>query len=144
MVETAVNTFTGTAVSYILTLTALPLFDMHPTHSDALGLTIIFTVASLLRGYCVRRIFNTKEIIMSAKDDELAEYRGLVIKIDSETGEGEVLQIEDQPMFEGEDDLAILDMLDDISHDIDHIKNMFVKQLSKTTLEDKYVDVTIN
>jgi hypothetical protein len=81
---------------------------------------------------------------MSAKDDELAEYRGLVIKIDHETGEGEVLQIEDQPMFEGEDDLFILDMLDDISYDIDHIKNMFVKQLSKTTLEDKYVDVTIN
>ena len=81
---------------------------------------------------------------MSADDRLYIEYRGLVIIIDSETGEGEVLQIEDQPMFEGEDDLFILDMLDDISYDIDHIKNMFVKQLSKTTLEDKYVDVTIN
>ena len=81
---------------------------------------------------------------MSAKDDELAEYRGLVIKIDSETGEGEVLQIEDQPMFEGEDDLAILDMLDDISYDIDHIKNMFLKHLSKTIPEEKELDRTIN
>ena len=82
---------------------------------------------------------------MSAEDDDdLIEYRGLVIKIDRETGEGEVLQIEDQPMFEGEDDLYILDMLDDISYDINHIRNMFVKQLSKTIPEEKELDVTIN
>ena len=77
-------------------------------------------------------------------DDDLIEYRGLVIKIDRETGEGEVLQIEDQPMFEGEDDLAILDMLDDISYDINHIRNMFLKQLAKNIPEKKELDRTIN
>ena len=77
-------------------------------------------------------------------DDDLIEYRGLVIKIDRETGEGEVLQIEDQPMFEGEDDLYILDMLDDIIYDIDHIKKMFLKQLAKNIPEKKELDRTIN
>ena len=82
---------------------------------------------------------------MSAEDDDdLIEYRGLVIKIDRETGEGEVLQIEDQPMFEGEDDLYILDMLDDISYDINHIRNMFLKQLAKNIPEKKELDRTIN
>jgi hypothetical protein len=77
-------------------------------------------------------------------DDDFIEYRGLVIKIDRETGEGEVLQIEDQPMFEGEDDLAILDMLDDISYDINHIRNMFLKQLAKNIPEKKELNRTIN
>ena len=80
--------------------------------------------------------------MLADEDDDFIEYRGLVIKIDRETGE--VLQIEDQPMFEGEDDLFILDMLDDISYDINHIKNMFLKHLSKTIPEEKELDRTIN
>jgi len=59
-IEVIVNTLSGTVVSYILTLTALPWFGLHPTQTDVLGLTIIFTIASLVRGYVVRRIFNKK------------------------------------------------------------------------------------
>lgn len=57
-IETLVNTLSGSLVSYILTLTVLPLFDMYPTHGDALGLTIIFTIASLIRSYLIRRCAN--------------------------------------------------------------------------------------
>ena len=65
MLETVTNTFSGTVVSYVLTLTVMPLFDMHPSYSDAFGLSIIYTIASLIRGYVIRRVFNkSKNVII--------------------------------------------------------------------------------
>jgi hypothetical protein len=58
MFEAILSTAIGFAVSLILVNVVLPLygFDVSPVHS--VEITIIFTVASILRGYGVRRLFN--------------------------------------------------------------------------------------
>jgi hypothetical protein len=56
--ETIVNTAAGFLVSLALTFTVLPAFGYAVTAPDAWGITLIYTAASLLRGYAVRRAFN--------------------------------------------------------------------------------------
>ena len=57
-VETAVGTAIGFAVSWLATLIVLPWFGFAPNTGQAFGITCIYTVLSLVRGYCVRRAFN--------------------------------------------------------------------------------------
>ncbi len=45
----------------ILNLTILPLFDYNITVVDSLLVSLIFTVISVVRGYLIRRFFNSKE-----------------------------------------------------------------------------------
>jgi len=47
-------------VSLALTFTVLPLFGYPVTATHAWGITAIYTAASILRGYVVRRAFNGK------------------------------------------------------------------------------------
>jgi hypothetical protein len=58
MFETILSTAIGFIVSLILVNIVLPLygFDVSTVHS--VEITVIFTVASILRGYGVRRLFN--------------------------------------------------------------------------------------
>lgn len=56
--ETVVSTAIGFAVSYAVSLHVLPLFGFPVTHGENLAIVCIFTVASLARGYGVRRLFN--------------------------------------------------------------------------------------
>jgi len=58
VIETITNTASGAAISYMLALYVLPYWELNPTHGEAFEITIMFTLASLLRGYAVRRIFN--------------------------------------------------------------------------------------
>ena len=53
----------GTAVGFLLSLLLQqfvinPLWGLHLTFGDNLGVVAIFTVASILRSYVLRRIFN--------------------------------------------------------------------------------------
>lgn len=57
-VETVVSTAAGFLVSLALTFTVLPAFGYSVTAGHAWGITAIYTAASLLRGYIVRRVFN--------------------------------------------------------------------------------------
>ena len=58
MVETAVSIAIGFAVSMAITSVVLPAYG-HPVGvSDNFQITAIFTVASVIRGYFVRRMFN--------------------------------------------------------------------------------------
>ena len=57
-VEAVTSTAVGFGVSYALTLTVLPAFGYNVTVSAALGITAIYTAASIIRGYAVRRAFN--------------------------------------------------------------------------------------
>jgi len=59
--ETIVSTAVGFAVSLALTFTVLPLFGYAVTAPHAWGITAIYTAASLLRGYAVRRAFNVTQ-----------------------------------------------------------------------------------
>lgn len=57
------ETVFSTAIGYALALTTqylvFPLYGMHITFNQNVQISIIFTVVSLLRGYFVRRLFNT-------------------------------------------------------------------------------------
>ena len=57
-VEVVAGTVVGFAVSLALTFTVLPAFGYPVTAPDAWGITAIYTAASILRGYAVRRFFN--------------------------------------------------------------------------------------
>ena len=57
-IETIVGTLIGFIVSLILTMIVLPLHGLQPTTFDSISITAIFTVASIIRGYYVRRLFN--------------------------------------------------------------------------------------
>ena len=59
-VEAAVSMAAGFLVSLGLTFTVLPAFGYPVTASHAWGITAIYTAASILRGYAVRRLFNGK------------------------------------------------------------------------------------
>lgn len=57
-VEAKVNMLVGMLVSYILGLIVYPIFGFNVTHTQNLTITVIFTLASLIRTYAIRRIFN--------------------------------------------------------------------------------------
>ena len=61
LIETLTSVFVGWLIGVILNLTVLPLFDYDITVTDSLLVSLIFTVVSVIRGYAVRRIFNSKD-----------------------------------------------------------------------------------
>ena len=61
MIETLTSVFVGWLIGVILNLTILPLFDYNITVVDSLWVSLIFTVVSVVRGYIIRRWFNSKE-----------------------------------------------------------------------------------
>ena len=61
LIETLTSVFVGWLIGVILNLTILPLFDYNITVVDSLWVSLIFTVVSVVRGYIIRRWFNSKE-----------------------------------------------------------------------------------
>ena len=61
LIETLTSVFVGWLIGVILNLTILPLFDYNITVVDSLWVSLIFTVVSVIRGYIIRRWFNSKE-----------------------------------------------------------------------------------
>lgn len=57
-IETAVSTAVGFGISWAATLVVLPLFGHRPSVGEGFGITVFFTVISLVRGYALRRLFN--------------------------------------------------------------------------------------
>ncbi len=59
LLEAVTSTAIGLLVAYVTQLVAFPLFGIHGTSTGVhVGLTLVFTGVSLVRGYCVRRLFN--------------------------------------------------------------------------------------
>lgn len=58
LIETVVSIAIGFAVSMVLTAIVMPAYGHHVTLGQNLQITAIFTVASVIRGYAVRRLFN--------------------------------------------------------------------------------------
>ena len=56
--EAVTSTAIGFAVSLALTFTVLPAFGYAVTAPHAWGITVIYTVVSVVRAYAVRRFFN--------------------------------------------------------------------------------------
>lgn len=60
--QSVVETIAGTVIGYVVAVIAnaivLPLFGYQTTVGDNMGIAVVFTIISLLRGYAVRRLFN--------------------------------------------------------------------------------------
>ncbi len=61
MIESLTSVGIGWLIGVILNLTILPLFNYNITVVDSLWVSLIFTVISVVRGYLIRRFFNSKE-----------------------------------------------------------------------------------
>lgn len=59
LIESAINTGLGFLVAMVTQILIYPLFDIDVTVGDQALLALIFTAVSLVRGYIVRRYFNT-------------------------------------------------------------------------------------
>jgi hypothetical protein len=60
LIEAIINVAIGFVVSLVLTAFLLPAYGHHVTWSQNLQITGIFTIASILRQYAVRRWFNDR------------------------------------------------------------------------------------
>jgi hypothetical protein len=57
--EVCIGTAIGFVIAYLANAAVMPLFGHHVTAAENLGITAIFTVISILRGYLVRRVFES-------------------------------------------------------------------------------------
>ena len=61
LIETLTSVFVGWFISFIANMLVLPLFGYNINLTDGVLISIIFTTISVIRGYVVRRWFNSKE-----------------------------------------------------------------------------------
>ena len=61
LIESLTSVFVGWLIGVILNMLVLPLFDYNITVIDSSWVSLIFTVVSVIRGYVIRRTFNSKE-----------------------------------------------------------------------------------
>ena len=59
MVEAAFNVLVGFGVALVSQLVIFPLYGVHVPLSTNLMITVWFTFISLVRSYCLRRLFNS-------------------------------------------------------------------------------------
>lgn len=57
MVESVVNVAIGFLVAVLTQVAVFPAFGIHIPLSSNLGIAAVFTAISIVRSYCVRRIF---------------------------------------------------------------------------------------
>ena len=60
LAEATINTAIGFVMSMLLSAVVYPLFGFQVTLAQNLAITTIFTIASIARGYAVRRWFNAR------------------------------------------------------------------------------------
>jgi len=58
LLEAGVNTLLGYGIALGAQLIVFPLFGVHIPMSSNIAIGIIFTLVSLVRSYCLRRLFN--------------------------------------------------------------------------------------
>ena len=58
LVESVANIVVGYGLAVLTQLLVFPMFGLHASLAENLGLGLVFTVVSLARSYCLRRTFN--------------------------------------------------------------------------------------
>jgi hypothetical protein len=58
LIESVTNVVIGFIISYGMSLIILPLFFQSVSHKAAFEITLLYTIASLIRSYVLRRMFN--------------------------------------------------------------------------------------
>tara|TARA_R110002110_G_scaffold201607_4_gene412617 strand:+ start:782 stop:988 length:207 start_codon:yes stop_codon:yes gene_type:complete len=61
IIESVANTSIGLVTSFIIQLIIYPLLDIPVSIGQNIIITFVFFIASVLRGYLIRRYFNKKE-----------------------------------------------------------------------------------
>jgi len=61
LIESVTNTFVGLATSFLIQIAIYPLLNIPVTFKQNLVITFVFFIASIGRGYVIRRIFNRKK-----------------------------------------------------------------------------------
>ena len=59
LIESLTSTTIGIIIGIVLNLTILPIFGYPVSVVDSLWISVIFTAVSIIRGYVVRRWFNS-------------------------------------------------------------------------------------
>lgn len=62
LIEACTNIAVGYGLAVLTQIVAFPLFGLHASLSENLGIGLIFTVVSLARSYVLRRLFNRWEM----------------------------------------------------------------------------------
>ncbi len=57
-IESLTNTVTGLLTSFLIQIIIYPLLDIPVTIGQNILITLVFFIASFLRGYLIRRFFN--------------------------------------------------------------------------------------
>ena len=60
LVEVLLNTVIGWLTAIITQIIVFPLFDIHVSFSERIGISLIFTTIAIVRSYMIRRWFNKK------------------------------------------------------------------------------------
>ena len=58
LLESFINIGIGFGISFTANIIVLPFFGFNVHPVDAFNIGIIFTIISIIRSYCVRRLFN--------------------------------------------------------------------------------------
>ena len=61
IVERVIDVGSGFFLAVIIQFTIFPLFDLHPTILDSMGIAIIFTIVSMTRSALWRRFFRKRK-----------------------------------------------------------------------------------
>ena len=57
-IEQVINIVAGILISFLIQLWIYPLLNIPVTINQNLFITLVFTIASFIRGYFIRRLFN--------------------------------------------------------------------------------------
>lgn len=60
LAESLTNTFSGMGISFLIQIIIFPIMDIPVKLHQNIIITLIFTIASIGRGYIVRRLYNKK------------------------------------------------------------------------------------
>ena len=58
--EVIVSICVGFSINWVMNLLILPLYGFHINGGQAFSMGLIFTVVSVIRGYCIRRWFEKR------------------------------------------------------------------------------------
>jgi len=61
--ESAVNVMIGYGIAVSAQIVVFPLFGIHVPLASNLAIGVIFTIVSLVRSYCLRRLFNWWDLV---------------------------------------------------------------------------------
>jgi len=58
LIEAVINIVVGFGINTALNFTVFPIFGWHITMKQNIALGVIYTIVSIARSYCLRRVFN--------------------------------------------------------------------------------------